>query len=128
MIAVNCILDTADLPPARQLAHEIRERDGGLPGVRALAFLLPSRQRVQVSMNLVDLERTGLQDACEAVRTGAGRVGARVESVEVVGLVPASELARCDAAFLDWAALGPEQTIEDRVRRQLARRSANAEQ
>ena len=63
----------------------------------------PSRERVQVSMNLVDLERTGLQDACAAVRAGAGRVGARVESVEVVGLLPASELARCDAAFLDWA-------------------------
>jgi glutamate formiminotransferase len=126
MIAVNCVLDTDDLAPARRVAHEIRERDGGLPGVRALAFLLPSVQRVQVSLNLVDLERTGLQDACDAVRAAAEREGARITAVELVGLLPASELARCDGAFLEWAQIGPTQTIEDRLGRQAraARRDA----
>ena len=37
------------------IARAIREVDGGLPGVRALGLLLESEDRVQVSMNLVDL-------------------------------------------------------------------------
>ena len=58
--------------------HAVRERDGGLPGVRALGFLLEAAARAQVSMNLVDLERTGIEAACTAVRDGrAARRGDR---------------------------------------------------
>jgi len=117
LVAVNCELDRDDLPLARRVAHLVRERDGGLPGVRALGLRLDTVGHVQVSMNLVDLERTGLQHACESVRELARADGAEVSRVELVGLVPAAELERCDTDFLEWAGLGAEQTIEYRLTR-----------
>jgi len=117
MIAVNCWLDTRDLPLAREVATSVRERDGGLPGVRALAFTLDEGGATQVAMNLVDLERTGLEEACTAVRRRVEAAGSHVTRVEVVGLVPAAELAGCSQPFLDWAGLGPDLTIEGRLAR-----------
>jgi hypothetical protein len=35
--------------------------------------------------------------------------------VELVGLVPAAELARCDDDFRSWSGIGPDQTIEARL-------------
>jgi glutamate formiminotransferase len=115
LVAVNCWLDTDDLALARVVATEVRERDGGLPGVRALGFALARRGLAQVSMNLVDLERTGLEAACTAVRDAVATAGGRVAGVELVGLVPAAELARCRPEFLEWSGLGPDDTIEGRL-------------
>ena len=120
LVAVNCELDRDDRPLAVAIAAAIREdpgqdRLGGLPGVRALGLRLASRDRAQVSMNLVDLDRTGVERACRAVRDHARRADADVVRVELVGLVPAAELARCSEDFLAWSGLGGEQTIEARL-------------
>lgn len=117
LVAVNCELDKHDLALASSLARAVRERDGGLPGVRALGLELESVARVQVSMNLVDLAATGLQQACETVRSLARARGADVARVELVGLLPASELARCDDEFRAWSAISADQTIEARLAR-----------
>lgn len=117
LVAVNCELDSDDVALARSIAHRVRERDGGLPGVRALGLMLTSRGHAQVSMNLVALERTGLQRACETVRGLAEAAGVDVARVELVGLLPAAELARCDREFLDWSAIRPDQTIDARLTR-----------
>ena len=71
LIAVNIELATGDLALARRIARETRERDGGLLGVRALGLPLASSGNVQVSMNLVDLETTGIERACSEVRERA---------------------------------------------------------
>jgi glutamate formiminotransferase len=68
-----------------------------------------------VSMNLVDLAATGIQRACERLRGLAHEVGADVDRVELVGLLPAAELERCDAEFLEWSGIGPDDTIEARI-------------
>jgi glutamate formiminotransferase len=112
LIAVNCELDRDDVLLARRIAHAVRERDGGLPGVRALGLHLDSVARAQVSMNLVTLARTSLQRACDRVRELARAAGTDVARVELVGLVPAGELSRCDPAFLEWSGIGIDQTIE----------------
>jgi glutamate formiminotransferase len=117
LVAVNCELARDDIALARRIASEVRERDGGLPGVRALGLHLDSVGRSQVSMNLVALERTGLQDACRAVDELARASGNEVARVELVGLIPAAELARCDEGFRVWSGLGPDHTIERRVER-----------
>lgn len=115
LVAVNCWLDAADLPLARAVAAAVRERDGGLPGVRALGLALPSHGVSQVSMNLVDLGRTGLEQACTAVRDRVEASGGQVTRVELVGLVPAAELERCSQEFRGWAGIGPDVTIEARL-------------
>ncbi|MGH9042365.1 MAG: glutamate formimidoyltransferase [Acidimicrobiia bacterium] len=116
MIAVNWELATDDLGVASAVAKAVRERDGGLPGVRALGFPLPSVGRAQVSMNLVDLTATGLEAASDAVNAEVRRLGSEVVALELVGLIPAAELARCSPEFLSWSGLGPDHTIEARLR------------
>jgi glutamate formiminotransferase len=115
MIAVNCLLTTDVVEIAAGIARCVRERDGGLAGVRALAFELESRRRVQVSMNLVDLDRTGIEAACVEVRRLAREQGVDVKSVELVGLMPLRELKRCGDEFVAWSGLDRSRTVEARV-------------
>jgi glutamate formiminotransferase len=115
LVAVNCWLGRPDLALARAIAAGVRGRDGGLPGVRALAFELPSRGAVQVSMNVTDLAATGVEAACTAVRTRAEAAGTTVERVEWVGLVPQAELERCDPGFRRWSGLDRSRTVEARL-------------
>ena len=115
MLAVNVELDTEDLNAARAIAKRVRERDGGLPGVRALGFPIASRRVVQVSMNLTDLPATGMEAACTAVRDAAEAEGLRVHRVELVGLVPRAEFARWSDGFRAWADLDADVVIEQRV-------------
>jgi glutamate formiminotransferase len=117
LVAINCELGTGDVAVARAVARVVRERDGGLPGVRALGFALESKGRAQVSMNLTDLVATGVEAACEAVRRAVVERGGDVTAVELVGLLPATELDRCSEEFLAWSGLSPEMTIEARLGR-----------
>ncbi len=115
LVAVNCLLDRDDLELARRIAGRVRERDGGLPGVRALGLGLESVGAAQVSMNVTALDATGVEAACTAVRGLAEAAGATVVAVELVGLVPAAELARWSEGFRAWSGLGPDVTIESRL-------------
>jgi glutamate formiminotransferase len=115
LVACNCLLVTRDISVARRVAREVRERDGGLRGVRALGFFLADAQRAQVSMNLVELEHTGVQDACLHVRELAQNYGTDVAGVELVGLIPGRDLDRCTDDFLRWSGLDMESAIEVRV-------------
>jgi glutamate formiminotransferase len=99
LIAFNVNLRTKDLSIARSIAHSIRERDGGLPFVKALGFELRSRNIVQVSMNLIDFEQTGIKEAYEAVRRAAEHRGVEVAGAELVGLVPRAALDRSARYF-----------------------------
>ncbi|MGZ8764207.1 MAG: glutamate formimidoyltransferase [Acidimicrobiia bacterium] len=112
MIAVNCDLDTDDVGLARRIARSVRERDGGLVGVRALGFSLATRGCAQVSMNLVNLDATGLESACSRVRELAIAAEHDVARVEIVGLVPASALAGASTEFRAWSGVTAERTIE----------------
>jgi glutamate formiminotransferase len=123
LVAVNCELTTGDAGIAREIARSVRERDGGLPGVRALGLWLGSRGHAQVSMNLVDLAATGIQRACQTVRELARAHGSDVARVELVGLAPESAVARLDGPFRTWSGIGTEQTVEARLRA----RAANAQ-
>ena len=88
LIAFNVVLRSDDIAVARQIARTIRARNGGLPFVKALGFRLHTRNLVQVSMNLVNYEVTGMSTAYDAVRREATSLGVEVEGTEIVGLVP----------------------------------------
>lgn len=95
LIAFNVWIE-APVDTARRIAAVVRERDGGLPGVRALGLEM-GPGRAQVSMNLTDPERTGIETAFAAVAAEAGRAGATVGGTELVGLVPERYLPSPDA-------------------------------
>jgi glutamate formiminotransferase len=112
LVALNCLLDGGAVEDAQAIARAARERDGGMPGVRALGFWLESRDRPQVSMNLVDLTRTGVERACARIEELARARGRRLGEIELVGLIPAAELARCGPEVRAAASLDDGRTIE----------------
>jgi glutamate formiminotransferase len=127
LVAYNVELATADVDLARRIAAAVRERDGGLPAVRAMGVALaargspgdrrggPPEGRVQVSMNLLDYRVTPPAVAFAAVAELAERAGARVEASEIVGLVPAAALAGVDPADLRLRGFTPELLLERRL-------------
>ena len=88
LIAFNVILRSDDIAIARQIARTIRARNGGLPFVKALGFRLHTRGLVQVSMNLVNYEVTGMTAVYDAIKRESDRLGIEIDSTEIVGLVP----------------------------------------
>jgi glutamate formiminotransferase len=94
LIAFNVILRSSDITIARQIARTIRARNGGLPFVKALGFRLQTRGLVQVSMNLINYEVTGMAAAYDAVQREANQIGVEIDSTEIVGLVPRNALDR----------------------------------
>jgi glutamate formiminotransferase len=115
LVALNCVLDGGVVEDAKEIARAARERDGGMPGVRALGLWLASRERPQVSMNLVDLDRTGVERAWTHIAELARAHGRSVSETELVGLLPAAELARCGPAVRAAARLDDGRTIEGRM-------------
>jgi glutamate formiminotransferase len=99
LIAFNVNLLSGDLSIAQRIARSVRERDGGLPFVKALGFELQSRGLVQVSLNLIDYQQTSIASAFAAVQAEAGRLGTRISGTEIVGLVPRAALDRSAAYF-----------------------------
>ena len=119
LIAYNVELADADLALARKIASAVRERDGGLPAVRAMGVPLACRGLVQVSMNLLDWRATPPAAAFAAVADLAGENGARVEASEIVGLVPAGALDGVDPADLRLRGFAPDMLLESRLLRAL---------
>jgi len=119
LIAYNVELADADLALARKIASAVRERDGGLPAVRAMGVPLAGRGLVQVSMNLLDWRATPPAAAYAAVAALAGENGARVEASEIVGLAPAGALDGVDPADLRLRGFAPDMLLESRLLRAL---------
>ena len=94
LIAFNVLLRSNDVAVAQKIARTIRARNGGLPFLKALGFRLETRNLVQVSMNLVNYEVTGMGDAYAAIRREADAFRVDIESTEIVGLVPRNALDR----------------------------------
>jgi glutamate formiminotransferase len=92
LIAFNVVLRTDDIAAARKIARTIRASNGGLPFVKALGFRLHTRNLVQVSMNLVHYEVTGMTTAYDAIHREAERLGIEIDGTEIVGLVPKAAL------------------------------------
>jgi glutamate formiminotransferase/formiminotetrahydrofolate cyclodeaminase len=115
LIAYNVNLQTDDISIARKVARSVRGRDGGLRYLKALGFKLESREIVQVSMNLVDYEKTQLHQAFEAVKREAMRYGVNVVGSEIVGLVPQNALDLSAQYFLQIENFAPGVVLENRI-------------
>ncbi|HSS22662.1 MAG TPA: glutamate formimidoyltransferase [Pyrinomonadaceae bacterium] len=116
LIAFNVNLKTSDVLVARAIARVVRARHCGLPFVKALGFELSSRGLVQVSMNLVNYEVTGMTLAYAAVRAEAERLGVEIASTEIVGLVPEKALDREAEYFQKLENLTADKILENRLK------------
>lgn len=116
LIAFNINLRTTDASIARRIARAVRARHGGLPFLKALGFELSSRGLVQVSMNLVNYETTGISQAYEAVRRETERAGVEIVSTEIVGLIPEKALDKCAEYFQKLENFSDDKILEHRLR------------
>jgi len=98
LVAFNVELDSADLGLARQIAAAVRERGGGLPGVRALGMALGERGTVQVSTNVERWRSCSPARVLREVAALAAAHGVTVRRAELVGLAPAAAVAELHRA------------------------------
>ena len=118
LIAYNIDLDSRDLSAARRIARAIRERDGGMPCVKALGLYLESRDCVQVSMNLTDYRVTSISQVFSSVLQLAGDKGIKVRQSEIIGHLPRAALEEKIADSLQIRSFVPKETyIEDCLER-----------
>jgi glutamate formiminotransferase len=122
LIAFNVDLASRDLDLAKRIAREVREKDGGLPAVKALGFDLPEKGWVQVSMNLTDYRRTSPLAAFREVARRAEAAGAEVAGSELVGLIPEAAAPPGFAKAVRLLAFDPDQVIERRIEAARGRR------
>ena len=115
LIAFNVVLRSDDVVIARRIARTIRARNGGLPFLKALGFQLQTRNLVQVSMNLVNYEVTGMGDAYNAIRREAYALGIDIASTEIVGLVPRNALDRDAEYFRKLENFSEETILENQI-------------
>jgi glutamate formiminotransferase len=120
LIAFNVNLASGDLALAKRIAHAIRESSGGLPAVQAMGVLLENPGQApmaQVSMNLVDWERTGIARVVREIRRLAAGAGVAIDHCELIGLAPTGALLEVAAEGLGLRDFSPDQALELRLAR-----------
>jgi glutamate formiminotransferase / 5-formyltetrahydrofolate cyclo-ligase len=112
LVAYNVVLETDDVAVAQDVAAAVRESSGGLPGVQAIGLELPRSGRIQVSMNVIDIERTPLHEAVAAVAREARARGVEPGPGELVGLVPAAVLRAAEEAGVELDGVDETRVLE----------------
>jgi len=122
LIAYNVNLNTRDRKLAHDIALDIREAGrakrgpdgkilrtdagesikvpGTLPATKAVGWFIPEFGLAQVSINLVNFEKTAPHQAFEEIRRQATRRGMRVTGSELVGLIPRDALLAAGRYYL----------------------------
>ena len=115
LVAYNVYLGPAsNLQIAKNIAKAVRGSSGGFKHVKGLGLEVDGQ--AQVSMNLVDTEKTPLHIAFDFVKLHAEAEGAPVTWSEIVGLVPEKVLFDTAVSHLQLKQFTPAQVLEKRVR------------
>lgn len=115
LVAFNVNLGTDNLQVAETIAKTVRHIGGGLRFVKAMGVKLEDRNIVQVSMNLVNYEKTAVYRAFEMVKMEAKRYGVPVVGSEVIGLVPMAALISSAEYYLQIENFSINQVLEKRI-------------
>ncbi len=87
LIAFNVELATGDISIAKTIAHQIRDRDGGLRTLKALGLRLRD-DLVQVSLNITDYHATPLYRVVEVIARLAALQHVEIARCELIGCLP----------------------------------------
>lgn len=113
LVAFNVNLNTKNVGIAKKIAAKIREKNGGLLGVKALGFNVGGY--AQVSMNLVDYEKTNFDAAYNAVKSLAQKMGVGIRSSEIYGMIPLESLIRAIKTSFQTKDFSANQILEKRL-------------
>ena len=112
LIAFNVNLNTDRLEVAQAIAKKVRHIGGGLRFVKGIGLALEEKGQVQVSMNLVNFEKTAIYQALEMIRSEAKRYGVSVVNTELIGLLPLQALVDSAAYYMHIEDFKAEQVLE----------------
>lgn len=112
LIAFNVNLNTQDVSAARQIAAVLREKNGGLPAVKAIGWHMPQYHCAQVSFNLTDYRRTNLHQVYETCKREARKRGLDAAGSELIGLVPLEAILETGRFYEGNAVLPEEQLVQ----------------
>lgn len=113
LIAYNIYLNSSNVEVARQIARHVRESNGGLRNIHAKGFLVDGL--AQVSMNILNFEKTPIHRVHELVRSEASFFGASILKVEIVGLTPQKALLDAARWYLQAHDMRDDQILEYRL-------------
>ena len=113
LIAYNVNLDTKNIDIAKKIASAIREKDGGLPAVKALGFDV--RGYAQVSMNLVDFEKTNVEKVYSEIEKLAKKYKTEIKSSEIYGMIPLEALVLAVKSMLKANTFKSDQVLEKKL-------------
>ena len=113
LIAYNVNLDTKNVDIAKKIAAKIREKGGGLSGVKALGFKVGGF--AQVSMNLVDFEKTNFDEAYRAIEKEAKNLKVEIRNSEIYGMLPLEALVRSTVKTFKAGNFKSDQVLEKRL-------------
>jgi glutamate formiminotransferase/formiminotetrahydrofolate cyclodeaminase len=115
LVAYNVYLGSAsNLGVAKDVAKAVRGSSGGLRYVKGLGLEVDGQ--AQVSMNLVDIEKTPLYRAFDVVKMEAEARGVSPTWSEIVGLVPERALFETAARHIQLREFSPDLVLERKVR------------
>ena len=115
LVAYNVYLGPAtNMPVAKDVAKALRGSSGGLRYVKAMGFEVDGQ--AQVSMNLVDTEKTPLHRVFDMVRMEAEAHGVSPTWSEIVGLVPERVLFAAAARHVQLRDFSTDLVLERKVR------------
>ncbi|MCX7950654.1 MAG: glutamate formiminotransferase, partial [Clostridiales bacterium] len=115
LVAFNVNLNTPNIEIADKIAKTVRFIGGGLRFVKAMGVKLEDRNITQVSMNLVNYEKTAIYRAFEMVKMEARRYGVEVVGSEIVGLVPMKALVESLEYYLQLENFSIEQVLDHTI-------------
>jgi glutamate formiminotransferase len=100
LVAFNVNLNTPDVEIANKIAKRIRHLSGGYRFIKSIGVGLSDRHVAQVSMNLVNYQKTAMYRAFEAIKMEAKRYGVVPVESEIVGLLPMEALVDTACYYL----------------------------
>ena len=115
LVAYNVYLGpSSNMPVAKEVAKAVRGSSGGFRYVKAMGFEVDGQ--AQVSMNLVDTEKTPLHRVFDVVKMEAEARGVSPTWSEIVGLVPERVLFEAAARHIQLRDFSPGLVLERKVR------------
>lgn len=125
LLAWNLLVEGLPHDDLRAIAADLRETGGGFAGLRALALSLPEPRKLQLSMNLEDVERRDPYAVFEAAERAIEAAGGRVTATEVIGMIPDALVLRTSARRLGLLGSDAGRLLSARVARHVARRGSS---
>ena len=88
LVAFNINLDTYNLEIGKKIVKAVRAATGGYSCIRAIALELEEKKQIQVSMNMINYEKTPIHRVFETIKSEANRYNTNIVDTELVGPVP----------------------------------------